>query len=657
MKKYLSTSFALIFCSFSFGQTNVVFEERFNVGTYPDCGGYAPLPAGGSHGVTTYAYAPTRTRGDDNSSNHFGCGTNATCDINDGFYAGGGNIGEYAVVRNSGVSWWCNRQVVPEHTGTPNSGAMLINANNDLNQYFYTLKLTNLCPGTQYEFSAWYVSIAAPSEDPSEIIFQIYEGGNLNLSTGVHTGGTQITSGQTGLFGGTAGNGNPNATSFVWRQKMITFSTPSSSNPTTEYFLKLKNGRNTRDGNDLMIDDITVVKYTTTLYLFQAGTTKSSIEVCNNDSINASVALSAADISLITPNNTIYAQLMSSTDQTNWTAVGALKQQTGAGTISFRVAAPQTTGSTVYYRVKLSADQVRAADINLSLANEYCYNDVITQILNIERIGAAINVNITEDLTVCGNDENSFELPVLPTGNPADMYPTSYEIVFEQKAVAAGFPPTVSGTFNGGNSVNIPIPNNIYPDNYQFTINLNNALSQCGGTSYTRTLKVLYPSRIMEQKWNDVIAILKEEYCGYEHKFIGYEWYKSGGIMQGEEKSYIYIAPQKLNPADCYQVLIKRTDGSKVLSCCAKLEVKDENACGNCPQFPQISQGDGVIGISAIKEKTTLRLWTVTGVLLQNQTVNTSEHEIYVPTKGMYLLEITTQDNSFRKVVPIIVSR
>ena len=645
MKNYFFTFLAIMFCCSSYGQ-QVVFEEHFDVGSYPDCGGYAPLPTGGTHGVTTYAYAPTRTRGDNNSANTLGgCGTNGTCDINDGGYGAanghpaGNNIGEYAIVRHSKVSWWCDRTQVNEHTGTPNSGAMLINANNDLNQYFYTLKLDNLCPSTQYVFSAYRVSIANSGEKPSNITYQIYEGGTLDRNTGIHTGGTQIRTKSTGNFGGTSGG------SFNWVEDTIRFVTPASSNIATEYFLKMKNNSGAPDGNDLMIDDIIVRKYAPTKYLYEAGTTNTSKSVCSSGIVDIAVELSENDVSLISENRTVFAQLMKSADQTTWTAVtgsGAFQKVINRGMLMFPVTPPANAGDITYYRAKLSADSVRARDINASLANEYCYNDVITQIFTVKRIGSAIKVDIG-NLTVC-DDNSVFKLLISPTGNPQDMYPTNYKIDFEQKAIEAGLRNIPKTSFNGGNYIEIPIPKGIYPDNYQFTLTLDNASSQCGGTDTVVTLQVLYPSKIMVQKWNDVIALLNKDACGYD--FAGYQWYKNERIMEGENKSYIYLSSQYLNPADCYQVLITREDGSKVFSCCAKLEVR------NCCSSPTIIQRDGVIGISSIKENSTVSLYTVTGVLLQTQKVISSEHKLYAPAKGMYLLEIRT--DSERQVVPIV---
>ena len=624
MKKYFLISLTSIFCCLSWGQ-NVVFTEQFPLYTpQTTCGTAIISPLSSANGYTTYAYT----------------GNSNACQL-DG--------GEYAVATHSAWSYWTGRTQVNEHTAAAGSGAILINAANSiLNQYFYTRKLTDLCPNTQYEFSVWYVSIADPSESPSNIVFEIFEGGTLNTSTGVHSGGNRITfpqgeTGETGLFGGTAGSTNSNATSFVWRKKTVTFSTTASTDLSTEYFFKLKNGRVGATGNVFMIDDITLVKYARTLNLYQTGITppRSSVSVYDDGDIDIFVELSSVDVSLIS-GGTVYAQLMRSSDQTNWSAVGSLRQLMGSGTLSFSVAAPATTGTVFYYRVKFSSDAQRAQDVNSELEGELCYNDVISKNFVITRLGSQVSIG---SLEVCGDDKNIFELIVLPSDNPGDIFPEKYEIVFSEKAVAAGFQDTVRGNFNGGNIIEIPIPNTVYPDNYEFKLTFFNDLT---GESppFIDTLKVYYPKRIMEQKWDDVIALLNKGHCGYA--FEGYQWYKGGEIMQGENRSYIYLAPHKLDITACYQVLITRKDGSQVFSCCAELEERQQTNA-----TPTVIQSGQNIKISAIKENSTVSLYTVMGVLLQSGRATSSDYEFRVPIKGIYLLEIRT--NSERQVIPIAV--
>jgi hypothetical protein len=293
------------------------------------------------------------------------CGTWHQYDINEE---------EYAIVKNSGVSWWCSRQHVNEHTlnGIGNSGAMLVNASSNTNQIFYELPLTGLCPGTKYEFSAWYVSLANSGESPSNITFQIYQKVNNVL--------TWVDEGNTGDFGGSS-----DVSSFVWYQKVIEFTTPSGFDPlTTSYVLRLKNNNNATLGNDLMIDDIVVRKCISIVYTYMAGTNQTAVSVCSNDSIQLEVFLPQSALDLVKGSSigsTIYIQWMVSNDSVTWTTLGLPIAYNGSN--NFFTIIPPTINVHKYYRAKVSIDSIRAAAIHANASQ--CFNDVITQVFDLYR--------------------------------------------------------------------------------------------------------------------------------------------------------------------------------------------------------------------------------------------------------------------------------
>ncbi|MDR1543835.1 MAG: hypothetical protein LBS50_05395 [Prevotellaceae bacterium] len=384
-----------IFCCSALGQTNEVFAEHFQLS--------APQRICNNETISALAVNPAYS-----TSTTYTYTTD--CSLTEG---------KYAITTGSHWSFWAgigggrDRQRVGEHTGTPNSGAMMINADANTNQFFFTLQLSGLCPNTQYELSAWYVSLAYDDEQSSNITFQIFEGANP----------TPFETGSTGNFGG-----NSSISSFVWRKYSIQFTTPASSSISTQYFLKLKNGRGEASGNDLMIDDIVVTKCIPTLYLYENGTVNTSISVCSDDAVSISVDLSAAMLNLISSgNDTVCAQLMSSTNGiTGWTAVGALQTISSAGAVVFSITPPATAGVTLYYRVKLSADAGRAANVGLALTNG-CYNDVITQTFDITKdgsMGTAANPTATPHSS-CGTYKDYYTL-VGNTAVDADFWGWAY---------------------------------------------------------------------------------------------------------------------------------------------------------------------------------------------------------------------------------------
>jgi len=221
----------------------------------------------------------------------------------------------------------------------------------------------------------------------------------------------------------------------------------------------------------------------------------------------------------------------------------------------------------------------------------------------------------------------------------SSTFPTHYQIIFNQKELNAGFI-NQQGEIIGNNIV-VEMPDKVYPDYYSLTIILSNDVYNCDEKSFEINYSVLYPSSIMEQKWDDVIALLNEQSCGY--KFVGYQWHQNGEEMLDENKSYIY---RTLVVGDEYSVLITREDGTKMLSCPLEAIAKD---C--CTEIPTIVQPSGVIKLQ--DENAQVRLITVTGIPLSNY--QSAKNEIIAPMQqGVYLLEILLSNNS-RKVVKIIV--
>ena len=435
--------------------TYIVFEEHFDGVNFEHCWGWGSsdigkLPLGGTHGTTTYTYSMNpsySTLGLERVSGLVSgleyCGytdpdrpnpweKQGWCDINEE---------EYAIVKNSGLSWWCGRTMVNEHTETANSGAMLINASTNTNQYFYTLNLTGLCPNTKYEFSAWYVSLANSTESYSNIDFQIYEGGSVDIN-GLHSGGNLIINSNTGNFGGTAGIGDPNATSFVWRQKVLTFTTPTISSISTQYYLKLKNDCGEWKGNDLMIDDIVVTKYIPPAHAYEEGTTNITASVCSSDPINLEVFLTEQAKNEITggnPSAILYYQWMVLDENEIWETVGI------PTTSPIHSVDPGGEWTTKYFRAKISTDEDRAADIDASLLG--CFNDAISYIFKLDQTGTlVVSTNPTNPMNYICPDQSINLVGVTSeashwgwvkknTGLPADTVGMTYSTLVSAKTI------------------------------------------------------------------------------------------------------------------------------------------------------------------------------------------------------------------------------
>jgi len=249
---------------------------------------------------------------------------------------------------------------------------------------------------------------------------------------------------------------------------------------------------------------------------------------------------------------------------------------------------------------------------------------------------------------ICADDE-SFILKFPNTNATNTKPPTHYQIIFDNKAITAGFEHQ-SGEIGNDNEIVVLLPEKIYPDYYNCKIILSDSVYNCSSQEFDIKFPVLYPDSIMQQKWDDVIALLNYHYNG-GFEFSAYQWYRNGSILVGETHSYIYLRGSSLIVGDKYSVLITRPDGSQMFSC-------DFTAHEPRPEYspyPQVVQNGNSV-IIYIKGKARVNIWSLTGVLLQTMQINSSMYELSYPTKGMYLLEILPENKVENRVVtPIII--
>ncbi|MDR1543383.1 MAG: hypothetical protein LBS50_03030 [Prevotellaceae bacterium] len=286
------------------------------------------------------------------------------------------------------------------------------------------------------------------------------------------------------------------------------------------------------------------------------------------------------------------------------------------------------------------------------------YTSTVTSSLNCDSIITlnlavlpAINALQPDNLPRICADDNSFTLTFLPTNNPSERYPDVYEVVFDGKALAAGFV-NQSGEFNGGTEITVNLPDKIYPDNYSCQILLTD-FNACPPTPFNIDFDVFYPDSIMQQKWDDVIALLNKYYNG-GFEFSAYQWYKNDTILYGQTGSYIYLEKKSLVVGDKYKVLITRADNSQMFSCPFEAHVPKPQIS----DFPTVVQNGNGVTIYIVKDNAWAKLWTTTGILLQTVKIKAPMHELSLPPiRGAYLLEITPKNQTESRIVVPIVAK
>ncbi|MDE5609966.1 MAG: T9SS type A sorting domain-containing protein [Bacteroidales bacterium] len=163
----------------------------------------------------------------------------------------------------------------------------------------------------------------------------------------------------------------------------------------------------------------------------------------------------------------------------------------------------------------------------------------------------------------CGASEISFSYRT-ETGSPKHL-----RLVFDPVALSAGFRDTTMEVSSTGlQTVRIALPPSVHSDRYGLQL-LQADGTGCYVAEDALTFEIPYPSNIIVQKWNDVLAVLSAEYNG-GYEFSGYQWYRNGEPLEGETRPYYYAKPY-LRSGDTYAVLLERaSDGLKLPSCGVK---------------------------------------------------------------------------------------
>ena len=167
--------------------------------------------------------------------------------------------------------------------------------------------------------------------------------------------------------------------------------------------------------------------------------------------------------------------------------------------------------------------------------------------------------------------------------------PSSYDLRFSDAAKAAGFKDVtgVSLSLDGEGNAEIAIDleaanpttdgTSWYkrPGTYQVTVVEH---GECDNDpQQTLSFTLLYPSSIITQRWNDVLALNNDKYNG-GYVFSRIRWFHAGeGEIQGSgsHNSYVY---RTLVPDDAYWAELTRSSDGQTVCTCRKIAVHQDEA-------------------------------------------------------------------------------
>lgn len=136
----------------------------------------------------------------------------------------------------------------------------------------------------------------------------------------------------------------------------------------------------------------------------------------------------------------------------------------------------------------------------------------------------------------------------------------SVRITFSDEAKAAGLLDSIA--YIHAKQADIFIPHShVHPGTFtcEVTFVHDTAVLYTGTLSFT----LLYPASVLEQAWNDVVAVLTHDYNG-GYDFVAFQWYENGVPLTGENGSYLY---RPLIMGGEYSALLTDVDGTQSMTC------------------------------------------------------------------------------------------
>lgn len=187
-----------------------------------------------------------------------------------------------------------------------------------------------------------------------------------------------------------------------------------------------------------------------------------------------------------------------------------------------------------------------------------------------------------------------------------------------------------------------PYTDSILPNHYHVQLEFYQHHS-CGHQIYDFDFDVRYRSSIVEQKWNDVLAILNSRYNG-GYTFTAYQWYKDDKPLTGETGPYLY---QPLDSTAEYSVELTRTDGIAVRSCAFHPSTRTDTQ-----PFPTLAQKSQHLPVrrgntdAPMVER--VNIYTSLGQCYSSTPISDGEGTVTAPVfVGHYVVEFIKSDGSY----------
>lgn len=196
----------------------------------------------------------------------------------------------------------------------------------------------------------------------------------------------------------------------------------------------------------------------------------------------------------------------------------------------------------------------------------------------------------------------------------------------------------------------IPLPigldgDSLRPDSYSGTLEVYNRTCDANPQSIDFTLNIRYPSYIVNQHWNDVIAILNSKYNG-GYTFSKYEWYVNDVLLQSFTGSNMYLP--NLRIGDKVEVgLTREEDNYAILTC--PIWIQDLSNM-ETSEYPIVVEGTILRNNTQARiiasAEGTYSLYSSTGAIISSGKIPADSETLVnlPPVSGIYFLYVTSNN-------------
>ena len=287
--------------------------------------------------------------------------------------------------------------------------------------------------------------------------------------------------------------------------------------------------------------------------------------------------------------------------------------------------------------------------------------------LTLENIPATI-FHLSVD-PVCFDEEGVANNYILRYTYEGEFAPVSYSLKYDSVAHSVGFEDEEDVPLYGAQTLALPVPSvaaKSYPrpGYYNVVIAFKNGVCLTDSLMrYPFKMEMRYPSWIMEQRHNDVIALLNENYNGGGYVWSAYQWYENDQVMEGQTKPYLHV-PTGLTPDAAYSVALTRTDDNVTVRTCPIIATYKTDAIVPTMGYLSVTPTCVVPGHPYVnilsRHDGTYRVTTDNGQHVSDGIFRADVTEIRLPeTEGLYIVQLwsdATPEEPYR-AIKVLVSK